>query len=159
MQTASVSRKFAGALAAIALCTSSTGAIAATAQTPGSGSISPLVALSALGSDASRAALCGASAAAAAGAAAVAQGAAQGCVLPVLDAAPPPVADGASPPVADVMPPPPVAPPPMPAIAGGGFGVSPLLLGLLGIAGAGLLYLLLKKKKGDDEDGPEVSPT
>ena len=148
MQTASVSRKFAGALAAIALCTSSTGAIAATAQTPGYGSISPLVALSALGSDASRAALCGASAAAAAGAAAVAQGAAQGCVLPVVDAAPPPVAE--------VMPPPPVAPPPVAPIGGGvGFGVSPLLLGLVGLAGAGLLLLLLRGKDKDED----VSPT
>ncbi len=149
MRSASVSRKFPGALAAIALCMSSTGAIAATTQTAPAGLISPLIALSALGSDASRAALCGASAAAAAGAAAVAQGATQGCVLPVLDAAPPPVAE--------VMPPPPVAPPPMPAIGGGGgFGVSPLLLGLVGLAGAGLLYLLLNKK---DKDKDATSPT
>ena len=151
MQTASVSKKIAGAIAAIALCTSSTGAIAATAKLPAAGSISPLVALSALGSDASRAALCGASAAAAAGAAAIAQGAAQGCVLPVLDAAPPPVAE--------VMPPPPVAPPPMPPIEGAGLGFSPLLIGLVGIAAAGLLYLVLGKKDKDDDDDPVVTPT
>ena len=150
MQMASVSKRVAGAVAAIALCTSSTGAIAASAYAPAPDSISPLVALSALGSDASRAALCGASAAAAAGAAAVAQGAAQGCVLPVLDAAPPPVAE--------VMPPPPVAPPPVPAIEGTGLGFSPLLIGLVGIAAAGLLYLVLNKKDKDDDDDV-VSPT
>jgi len=144
MQMATVSRRFAGALAAIALCTSSTGAIAATSQSARTVAVSPLVALSALGSDASRAALCGASAAAAAGAAAVAQGAAQGCVLPVVDAVPPPVAE--------VMPPPPVAPPAVAPITGGGFGISPLLLGLIGLAGAGLLLLLLRNNDDDDEE-------
>ena len=125
MQLACFSKKFAGGLIAVALCTSSTGAIAASAtQSAAQSRISPLVALSALGSDASRAALCGASAAAAAGAAAAAQGAAQGCVLPVVDQAQP---------VAEVLPPPPVAPPPVPP-SGGGFGISPLLLALAGIA-------------------------
>uniref|UniRef100_UPI00180D3726 hypothetical protein n=1 Tax=Sphingomonas sp. TaxID=28214 RepID=UPI00180D3726 len=66
MHSVSLTRKFAGALAALALCTSSTGAIAASAhQSVQPTGISPLVALSALGSEASRAALCGASAAAA----------------------------------------------------------------------------------------------
>lgn len=149
MQLGNISRKFAGGLIAVALCTSSTGAIAASAQHAAQpASISPLVALSALGTDASRAALCGASAAVAAGAAAVAQGAAQGCVLPVVDQAPPPVVEA--------LPPPPVAPPPIAPI-GGGFGVSPLLLALAGIAAAGLLYLLLRDKD-DDEDEEPISP-
>jgi hypothetical protein len=144
MQLASFSKRFAGALAAVALCTSSTGAIAASTQAAHPVSISPLVALSALGSDASRAALCGASAAAVAGAAAAsAQGAAQGCVLPVVDAAPPP-------PVAETLPPPPVAPPPV-APVGGGFGFSPRLLALAGIGAAVLLVVLLHKKNDNDE--------
>lgn len=57
-----------GILAGVALCTSSTVAIATSAHTSNQPSISPFVALSALGSDASRIALCGA---AAVGAAAV----------------------------------------------------------------------------------------
>lgn len=137
MQLASLSKKFSGALVAIALCTSSTGAMAASIQTA-QPSISPMVALSALASDASRTALCGAAAAAAAGAAAIAQGAASGCVLPVVDAAPPPVADA--------LPPPPVAPPPVAPLASEGFGISPLLLGLVAVAAAVGLYFLLRKK-------------
>ena len=137
MQLASLSRKFSGAIVAIAMCTSSTGAVAASSH-PTQSSISPLVALSALASDASRTALCGAAAAAAAGTAAMAQAATQGCVLPVVDAAPPPVAD--------TLPPPPVAPPPVAPLASEGFGVSPLLLGLVAVAAAVGLYFLLKKK-------------
>lgn len=146
MQSASISKKIAGALAALALCTSSTGAIAASTQHAVQPSISPLVALSALGSDASRTALCGAAAAAAAGAAAVAQGAAPGCVLPVVDAVPPPVVEA---------PPPPVALPPVEPVSAG-FAISPLLLALAGIAAAVLAYYLLKD---DDEDGDiDLSP-
>lgn len=141
MQSAVFSRKLTGILAAMAICTSSTGAIAASShQKIQQAGISPLVALSALGSDASRAALCGASAAAAAGAAVI-QGAAPGCVLPVMDAAPVAI---------DTMPPPPVPPPPV-APAGGGFAISPLLLALAGIAAAALAYYLLKKDKDEDE--------
>jgi hypothetical protein len=103
-----------------------------------------LVALSALGSDASRAALCGGSAVASAGVVAAAQGGARNCVLPVVDPIPP-VLPGA-------VPPPPVPPPPLPPIIGAGFGFSPLLLGLAGIAAAGLLYLLLHKN--NDEKSP-----
>lgn len=134
MQLGCISKKFAGVFTALALCTSSTGAIAASSAH--TASISPLVALSALGSDASRVALCGAAAVAAAGAAAAAQGAAPGCVLPAVDAAaPPPVVEA---------PPPFVEPAP---VAVGGNAVSPLLLALAGIAAAiGLYYLL----KGDD---------
>lgn len=138
MRLASNSKKLSGALVAFALCTSSTGAVAASVHTA-QPSISPLVALSVLASDASRTALCGAAAAAAAGAAAAAQGATPGCVLPVVDAAPPPVAE--------TLPPPPVPPPPVAPLAGQGFGISPLLLGLLAVAAGVGLYFLLKKKK------------
>ena len=142
MQSAGISKKFAGALVALALCTSSTGAIAASSQYASSdSSISPLVALSALGSDASRAAMCGASAVAAAGAAAAAQGAAQGCVLPVVDTvAPPPVVDAGPPPAPYVEP-----------VVAGGPAISPLLLALAGIAAAVLAYYLLKDDKKDGE--------
>lgn len=146
MQVPCISKRFAGAVAALALCTSSTGAIAASTHTVPRASISPLVALSALGSDASRAALCGASAAAAAGAAAAAQGAAPGCVLPVVDVVPPP-------PVVEAAPPPPIVEPVAPVA--GGFGVSPLLLALVGIAAAYALYKILDD---DDESFFDVSP-
>jgi hypothetical protein len=55
MSLGSSFRKFAGALAALALCASSTGAIAAAAPHPAT--VSPFVALSALGSGVSAAAL------------------------------------------------------------------------------------------------------
>ncbi|MEO8548080.1 MAG: hypothetical protein ABI422_06910 [Sphingomicrobium sp.] len=138
MQFSSISKKFAGGLVALALCTSSTGAIASSVHVPSQASISPWVALSALGSDASRTALCGAAAAAAAGAAAVAQGAGPGCVLPVVDSG--------SPVVSEALPPPPVAPPPVAPI-GEGFGISPILLALVAVAAGVGLYFLLHKKK------------
>jgi hypothetical protein len=146
-------RHLAGASAALALCISSTGAVAATSSAAQlRGTLSPLVALSALASDASRNALCGAVAAAAAGAAAAAQ-ATPGCVLPLTDAAagPPPATTEAMPPpaTAEAMPPPPIAPPTV-APMGGGFGVSPLLLGLVGVAAAAVLAVLLLKKKNND---------
>ena len=141
MQLASNSRKFSGALVAFALITSSTGAMAASIPTAHPSSISPLVALSALASDASRVALCGAAAAAAAGAAAADQNAAQGCVLPVVDQAAAPI------PVSEALPPPPVAPPPVAPLASEGFGISPLLLGLVAVAAGVGLYFLLRKKK------------
>lgn len=143
MHLASNSRKFSGALVAFALITSSTGAVAASTPASQPSSISPLVALSALASDSSRIALCGAAAAAAAGAAA-AQGATPGCVLPVVDAAPPPVVEA--------LPPPPVAPPPVAPLASEGFGISPLLLGLVAVAAAVGLYFLLRKKDSQSPD-------
>lgn len=133
MQLQSISKKFAGALTALTLCTGSTGAIAASA--PQQTAISPFVALSALGSGVSAAALCGSSAVAAAGAAAVAQGAPPGCVLPAVDQAPPPV-------MVETMPPPVGVEPVAPV---GGAAVSPLLLALAGIAAAvGLYYLVFR---------------
>ena len=143
MQSASISKTFAGAVAALALCTSSTGAIAASTQhSVQQASISPLIALSALGSGASRAALCGASAAAVAGAAAASQGAAPGCVLPVVDAVPPP---------AVVEAPPPMEPVAAEPYVQGGMGISPLLLVLGAIAAGVLAYYLLKDDDEDDE--------
>ena len=136
MQSASFSKTLAGAFAALALCTSSTGAMAAATQTAHQASFNPLATLSILGSQASAAALCGSSAAAAVGAAAVSQGAATGCVLPAVDMAPPPVVETA--------PPPPYVEAPMAPV--GGMGVSPLLLALVGIAAAVGLYYLLKGK-------------
>jgi hypothetical protein len=148
MQSASISKTFAGAVAALALCTSSTGAIAASAQhSVQRASISPLVALSALQSSASRAALCGASAAAIAGAASASQGAAPGCVLPAVDAVPPPA-------VVETPPPPPAEPMAAPVVEGG-MGVSPLLL-VLGAIAAGLIIWQLMD---EDEDGDwDLSP-
>ena len=147
MQSASISKTFAGALAALALCTSSTGAIAASTQhNAQQAGISPLVALSALQSSASSAALCGASAAAIAGAAAASQGAAPGCVLPAVDAVPPP---------AVVESPPPMEPMAAPIVEGG-MGLSPLFL-VLGAIAAGLLAWHLLDD--DNEDGNfDLSP-
>ena len=117
-----------GAFSALALCLTSTGAMAAAA--PRQSSISPLVALSALGSDVSVAALCGSSAVA--GASAVTQGATPGCILPAVDQAPPVMVETAPPPPAMIE----------PGAAVGGAAVSPLLLALAGIAAAvGFYYL------------------
>ena len=127
MPLASSSKTIAGVLAAMALCGSSTGAIAAT---PIQAAVSPFVALSALGSEVSAAALCGSSTVA--GSAAQAQGSPQGCVLPT--------GDQASPAVAGNMPPPVAVEPYAPV---GGAAVSPLLLALVGIAGAVALYYLV----------------
>lgn len=95
-------------------------------------SIDPLVALSALAGDASRAAVCaGSTAATAAATAAAAQAAAPGCVLPV-NAAPAPVAEAAPPP-----PPPPV----VEAAAPKSIGTWPILLGLAALVGIAALLL------------------
>ena len=102
----------------------------------------PLVALSVFGTSASRAAVCAAGTAAAGAAATAAATAAQagpgpGCVLPVLGQAPPPVAEV---PVVPIE----------PVDAGINW-----LLPLAGIAGLGLLALLLRD---DDDDDDDVSP-
>lgn len=129
---------FAGSAAAMALCMSPTMAAAAT-SVPAQ-SISPLVAVSVFGTQASAQEVCNpATAAAAAGAAAVAQGQA-GCVLPATDAPPPPVVSE--------------APPLLPPTSGGGIGIAPILLGLLGIAALAALIA----SGNDDSDSP-VSPS
>jgi hypothetical protein len=113
---------FVGVAIAGSMLASSTGAVA-------SPQISPWATLTVLSGGAPAAAVCGAAAAAAA-----AQPAG-GCVLPVVDAPPPP-------PVASPGPP----PPPL-AAAGAGYGVTPLLLGLVAIAGA-VAFLVSVKGNG-----------
>lgn len=129
----SVSKNLVGAALAAALCITPAMASAATPVR----SINPMIAVSLLGSPASAATLCGAQAAAA-----TAPG--TGCVLPVTDL-PPPVAQPAPPP-----------PPPLPvAAAPSGFGIAPLLIGLLGVAA---LIALLALDGDDDDDNEAVSP-
>lgn len=135
-------RRVTAFLASAALLLSSTAAGATVTVSSASTAISPWAALSAFGTQASRASLCGATAAVA-GAAAAAQAVPgqPGCVLPVVDAPPP---------IASPGPPPAPVPPPM-IDSGGGFGISPLLLGLGALALGGLIYLLVK----DDDDEPD----
>jgi len=126
--------KLAGAAAAFALCVSPTMAAAATAAP--AQPISPLIAVSLLGTQASAQQVCAsaATAAAAAGAAAVAQGQAN-CVLPATDA--PPQALESQP------------PPPAPA---GNYGINWLLLGL------GMAALLGGLSTLFDDDDDAISP-
>lgn len=126
-------RSFAGAAAVLALCVSPTMATAATTLAP----INPLVAVSIFGTQASAQQVCAnpAMAAAAAGAAAAAQGQ-TGCVLPATDA------------------PPPLPPEAAPLPRTSGFGISPVLLGLLGIA----VLAALIASGNKDGDSP-ISPS
>lgn len=102
--------------------------------------ISPMVALSIFGSQASAAALCGSAATTAASAAAT-QAPVGGCVLPVVDAPPVPVVEAA-----------PVQPALVPEPAG--FGITPILLGLAGIA---VLAALILSGNDDNDNNPPVS--
>jgi hypothetical protein len=152
MHLSRYTKKLACTVAALTLCANSTAAVAASTPNAARAAMDPLVALSVFGSDASRAALCGAAASATAAAAVAgqaAQAAAPGCVLPVVDVPPPAVVE--------TLPPPPVAPPPVVA-SGGGFAISPLILGLLGI-GAAILAVTLLRDKDKDEDENEASPS
>ena len=126
---------------AIALCASPALASASAVAAPVR-SISPMIALSIFGSQASAAALCGSSATTvAASAAATAQAPVGGCVLPVVDA--PPVIPAAE------------APPFVPApVAASGFGITPILLGLAGIA---ILAALILSQNNDNDNDPPVS--
>ena len=119
-----------GALIAGSLLFSSTGAIAAAA--PVATQPDPWAVLSVMSGGAAAASLCGAAAAAAAAAVQPAAG----CVLPQVDVAAVPV---------QAAPPPPV---PVPAVepVSTGLGISPLLLGLIAVAAAVGLYLVLHKK-------------
>lgn len=127
-------KSFTGVAAALALCVSPTMATAATTSAP---TVNPLVAVSIFGTQASAQQVCGnpATAAAAAGAAAAAQGQ-TGCVLPATDAPPPPPPEAA----------------PLPRSSG--FGISPIILGLLGIAALAALIA----SGNDDSDSP-ISPS
>lgn len=107
--------------------------------------VDPLVSMSALASDASRAAVCAGSTAATAAATAAAQAAAPGCVLPVNAA--PPAAVGEAPP-----------PPPMveAAAAPKAIGTLPLLLGLAAVVA--LAALLLSDNGNGHGDTTPISP-
>lgn len=136
-------KKLAGGFVGVALCVSSTVAGAAVTPPP---SISPLVALSAFGTQASSSAVCATALQGTTAIAAAAQGPAPapGCVLPVVDA-PVPVAQSAPPP-----------PPVYAAVEQPSFGLLPVLLGLAAIAG--LAALLLADDDADDIDLPGASP-
>lgn len=127
-------KTFAASAAAFALCMSPT--VAAAATTAPMQSVNPLVAVSLFGTQASAQQVCNPAVAAAAAGAAVAAQAQPGCVLPAVDAPPPP---------------PQAAPPP--PVRTGGFGISPIILGLLGIAALAALIA----GSNDDSDSP-VSP-
>ena len=126
------SKSFAGAAAAVALCFSPTMAAAATAA-PGQ-SVSPLVAVSLFGTQASAQQVCNPAVAAAAAGAVAAQGP-TGCVLPAVDAPAP------LPPQAAVAP-----------IGSSGIGIAPVILGLLGIAA---LAALIASSGHNDNDSPD----
>ena len=137
--TRSKTMKIAAALTMVTFNLGSPAAAAARASTaPEAPMLSPWVALSALGSTASSAALCG-SATTSAAAASSAQGTAPGCVLPVVDA-PPPVVPTTEP-VAAVAP------------VERGFSVLPLLLGLAGVAAIAALLM-----SGDGDDDIDITP-
>ncbi|WP_309603065.1 hypothetical protein [Sphingomonas sp.] len=124
--------------AAVALCAGPSFASASTVSA-GQQQISPMVALSIFGSQASASALCGAAVTSSASAAATAQAPVGGCVLPVVDAPPPlPVAEAA-----------PIAP--LPAA---GVGITPILLGLAGIA---ILAALIASQGSGNDNNPPVS--
>lgn len=119
-----------GVLVAGSMLFSSTGAIAATAPMPMPAPVTqadPWAVLSVMSGGASAVAVCGASEAPAAARAA------SGCVLPQADVASP---------AAQSSPPQPIPVPPVEA-AGGGIGISPLLIALVVVAaGVGLYFVL-----------------
>ena len=126
--------RFVGVIIGSSLLISSTGAVAA-ANPASVQQVNPWAALAVMSGSAPAAVLCGSAAVTAAAAAAAA--AAQpttGCVLPAVDAAPVAAAE-------------PTAPIPVPPVetVGGGFGVSPLLLGLAAVLLGVGAYLLIRK--------------
>jgi hypothetical protein len=130
-------KSFIGMATAIALCASPTVATAATA-TPIQ-PFSPLVAVSLFGTQASAQQVCtnAAGAAAAAGSAAAAQGQA-GCVLPATDGVAPPAYVG----------------PPAMVVERSGIGITPIILGLIGIAALAALIA-----SGNDDNDSPISPS
>lgn len=137
-----VSRKMISVGVALAL-TSAPALASASAVAAPTRTISPMVALSIFGSQASATALCGTSSTTvAASAAATAQAPVGGCVLPVVDAAPPPV------PAAEPL------PAAAPIATSTGFGITPILLGLAGIA---ILAALIASSGDDNDNDPPVS--
>lgn len=130
-----------GAFAATSFLLTSTAASAASsARYSGP---DPLAVLTVMSGAAPAAVLCGAAATAAV------DSATPGCVLPQIDAAASPATSAA--PIIDQP-----IPPALPGSGGSGLGLSsPLLIGLLALAGGVGLYLLLKKSKNNNEP---VSP-
>lgn len=137
------SKPIAAALFSAALLMSSTAAQASATVAPSAVSVSPWVALSAFGTPAAVTSLCAAGAAAATQGTAVAQAAGQGCVLPVMDAAPPPVVHHTP------------APAPLPAATPAGIGIWPLLLGLAAVTA---VVFLIIRRDGDRERLTPISP-
>ena len=134
-----VSMKMTTFVVAVALVASPTLASAAAAPAR---TISPIVELSIFGSQASATALCGASATTvAASAATAAQAPTGGCVLPLVDA-PPPVLISEPLPITQ------------PIAASSGIGITPILLGLAGIA---ILAALIASSNDDNDNVPPVS--
>ena len=129
--------------AALSMMASSPAVAAAQAQAAQASLVSPWVALSALGSTNSGAALCGAAAATAASSSS--QAGVPGCVLPQLDAAPVPVAQTSAP-LAPVV----------PAAGVRGLGFLPILLGLATLAAG--IALLAGSGKDNPIKPPPVSP-
>ncbi|MCW3797072.1 hypothetical protein OMW55_04535 [Sphingomonas sp. BN140010] len=134
--------KIAAGTVALSMLASTPAVAAARTEAIQASLVSPWVALSALGSTNSGAALCGA---AAATTAATAQAGVPGCVLPQVDAAPVPVAEQAAP----------LAP-----VATGatmrGLGFLPILLGLATLAAG--IALLAGSGKDNAIKPPPVSP-
>lgn len=137
--------KIAAVLAAASMALSSPAAAAVQAQSAQASLMSPWVALSALGSTGSSAALC----ANAAATAAATQAGPGGCVLPQIDPAPVAVAPEAAP-----------APLPVAAAApvAGGLGFLPILLGLAAVA-AGVALIAGKGNGTDNINLPPLSPS
>ena len=132
-------KHFVGIVASSALMFSSTGALASNSNSKQQ--INPWATLTVLSGGAPAAAICGAASAAAAG-----QPAPTGCVLPVMEA-PPPVASAPPPPAEPVVP------------AAGGYGVTPLLLGLAAIAVAvGLFFAVNGNGSNNNTPSQPTSP-
>lgn len=127
---------FVGVMVSGSLLVGSTAA-SATASVSAPQQISPWATLTLLAGGAPAAAVCGAAATAAA-----AQTAPTGCVLPAVDVPPPA-------PVASAPPPPPLPPP------AAGYGVTPLLLGLVAIAAAVGFWFAVK---GNGHNNAPISP-
>lgn len=121
-----------------ALVMSVSPALASSAAAPAAPrQISPMVALSIFGSQASATALCGASATTTSSTSAAVQAPVGGCVLPVVDAPPPlPVAEA------------------LPLIPAAGIGIAPILVGLSSIA---VLTALIAGQKNGNNSAPPIS--
>ena len=139
--TGSAYKRVVGVFVAGSMLFGSTAAVAST-QPVSATQVDPWAVLSVMSGGASAAAVCGAAAVAVAAPTPPA-----GCVLPAVDTPPP---------VAANPPPQPIPVPPVEA-AGGGLGISPLLLGLLAVAAGVGLYFALRNHHHNGVTTP-VSP-